>query len=133
MRKAVVMAVAVMSGAFALPGLAQVGTGPGVTTSELAGLCAATEGAGAAANAAVGYCRGFIVSAGQYHAAVAARGRPAFCLPDPTPTLAAAEESFVAWARANPQFGRERAVDGLLRWAAETYPCAARRTARANR
>jgi hypothetical protein len=34
--------------------------------------------------------------------------------------------SFVAWSAANPQFGGMRAADGLMRFAAAQYPCAAR-------
>ena len=49
--------------------------------------------------------------------------RPIFCLPNPSPTFDQARAAFVAWARANPQHGAEPAVDGLTRFAAETYPC----------
>jgi hypothetical protein len=31
----------------------------------------------------------------------------------------------VAWARAHPQYSGERAIDGLMRFATETYPCPA--------
>jgi hypothetical protein len=48
---------------------------------------------------------------------------PIFCLPNPAPTLDEAQAAFVAWARANPQHAGDKAVDGLLRWAASAYPC----------
>ncbi|MBS7811412.1 Rap1a/Tai family immunity protein [Roseococcus pinisoli] len=98
-------------------------TGP-VTTGNLATLCAASlnEEVGHASQA---FCRGFIVGVGQYHTEISRPGgRPAiFCLPTPAPTLEAAQASFVAWSGANPQHASELAVDGLLRWAAATYPC----------
>jgi hypothetical protein len=115
------------------PGLAsaQGGQAPGrigVTTAELAQLCAAGSGTDTGSAAAVGACRGFMVGVGQYHAELttAAAGRPpVFCLPDPSPTFEASQASFVAWSRANPQHAGEKAVMGLMRWAAATFPCAA--------
>ena len=97
----------------------------GGRTSDLAALCGAS-GQDGLAQAALGYCQGFFVGAGQYHRSLSAEGgvhRPIFCLPDPSPTFDQARSSFVAWARSNPQYGGEPAVDGLTRFAAETYPC----------
>ena len=97
----------------------------GGRTSDLAALCGAS-GQDALAQAALGYCQGFVVAAGQYHRALSAEGgvhRPIFCLPNPSPTFDQARASFVAWARSNPQYGSEPAIDGLTRFAAETYPC----------
>lgn len=94
----------------------------GVTTRALAELCTAGEAAG------TGYCRGFMVGIGQYHAelTVGRGGRPpVFCLPEPSPTLEAAQASFVAWAQANPQYAGEKAIIGLMRWASAAYPCPA--------
>ncbi len=95
-----------------------------VTTGNLASLCAASlsEEVGHVSQA---FCRGFIVGTGQYHTEISAPGgrTPIFCLPTPTPSLEAAQASFVAWSAANPQYASELAVDGLLRWAAATYPC----------
>jgi hypothetical protein len=107
--------------ASAAPG--SVTAGP-VTTGNLASLCAAplSEEVGHVSQA---FCRGFIVGAGQYHVEISGpAGRGAiFCLPAPAPTLEAAQASFVAWAAANPQYASDKAVDGVLRWAAATYPC----------
>jgi len=95
-----------------------------ITTGNLASLCAAplSEEVGQVAQA---FCRGFIIGAGQYHREITQPGgrAPIFCLPDPAPTLAAAQSSFIAWVSANPQHADELAVDGVLRWAAATYPC----------
>ncbi|WP_372617396.1 Rap1a/Tai family immunity protein [Falsiroseomonas sp.] len=104
--------------ASALGGAAAAQTGP-VSTGPLAELCASSEAA------AIAYCRGFLVGAGQYHAASTARGglSPMFCLSDPMPTVEQAQAAFVAWARANPQHAGERAIDGVMRWAVTAYPC----------
>jgi hypothetical protein len=113
--------------AFAAPARAQVSeqTFRGGRTSDLAALCAADPAVenGIAARA---WCHGFIIGAGQYHTSLAAAD-PArerlFCLPEPTPTLDEARGAFVAWARANPQFSPEKAIDGLMRFAVATWPC----------
>jgi hypothetical protein len=107
---------------------APAGGGVGVTTGALAEMCAAGGGSDVVSGAAVGYCRGFLIGVGQYHAELTAgRGArpPVFCLPNPSPTIEQAEDSFVTWARANPEFAGEKAVVGLMRWAAATYPCPA--------
>jgi len=90
-----------------------------LTTAGLAELC------GAEGVAALGYCRGFLVGAGQYHGEISSPGgRPAiFCLPDPAPAVETAQASFIAWAKANPQHAGDKAINGLLRWAQATYPC----------
>ena len=74
---------------------------------------------------ATAFCRGFIIGAGQYSQTVAvARGRtPLYCMPSPGPTHAEFQAAFVAWARANPQYAQERAVEGLSRFTSATYPC----------
>lgn len=109
------------------PALAQASAPlPQLSTGVLAALCGAT-GTDADSMTAVGYCRGFIVGVGQYHIEITRPGgiMPAFCLPQPTPTLDFVQTSFVAWAAANPDQAETKAVDGLMRWAATTYPCAA--------
>jgi hypothetical protein len=95
------------------------------TVSDLAALCGARAGQ-ANADAAVYLCHGFMIGAGQYHAATRRVGTshpPLFCPPNPPPSLNQAAAGFTSWARANPQFAGERAVDGLIRWAQLTYPC----------
>ena len=97
----------------------------GVTAGRLAEFCAAGGGTDAVNAAAIGYCRGFLIAAGQYHAEMTARGArpPVFCLPEPSPTIKAAQASYVAWAQGNPQYASDKALIGLMRWAADTYPC----------
>jgi hypothetical protein len=97
------------------------------TVSDLATLCGTTQ-ANADGQAALAFCHGFFQGAGQYHGTLTqpgSRQAPVFCVPNPPPTRMAAAQSFVAWAKANPQFGAELAVDGLARWARTTYPCPA--------
>ena len=107
------------------PAGAQAPTGPAVlvTTAMLAAACSAS-GTDMVGATAIGYCRGFITGAGQYHQEMTAGRPPIFCLPNPSPTLEAVQVSFVSWARSNPQHANEKALDGLLRWASDTYPCA---------
>ena len=95
------------------------------TVAELAEVCAIPETA-PDFTAASFFCRGFLAGVGQYHAAMhpeGARRPPIFCVPTPPPTLRDAVGGFVAWARANPQHATEAAVDGLMRYAAATWPC----------
>jgi hypothetical protein len=93
-----------------------------VSTATLASICAATSPN--AESPLTAYCRGFMIGAAQYHNAVsAANGRPIFCLPTPSPTVEQVQSAFVAWARNNTQYGQERAVEGLMRFAASAYPC----------
>ena len=121
------MGLAALVALGAAPAPAQVVPAPGgVTTGHLAELCAAGQGTDIVAAAAVGYCRGFIVGVGQFHAEAAGthRTRPlVYCLPEPSPTFEQAQASFVAWVRANPDQAEQKAVVGLLRWAAVTHPC----------
>ena len=97
------------------------------TTGTLARLCGANAQEPAYA-AAVHFCHGLLVGAGQTSDAMHKRQgtRANFCLPEPSPTLDQVAASFVAWAVANPQFDGLRAADGLLRFAAAQYPCTTR-------
>ena len=126
------MRVAALAGALVVagmvPAMAQVTAENFRTgrTGDLAALC----GAGAQDPnhmAASAYCQGFLIAAGQYHQSATGPGReqPIFCLPTPNPTLDQAIASFVTWAAANPQYAGDRAVDGVMRFAAATYPCPA--------
>lgn len=101
-----------------------------LTTATLAELCGAAPSVSEAP--ATAFCRGFIIGAGQYHhAAKRPNERALFCLPTPGPTQQEFQTAFAAWARANPQFGSERAVEGLARFVSATYPCPPAQPARA--
>ena len=114
------LAMALGAGLLAAPAMAQLTDQAfrGGRTGDLAALC----GAGAQDpmhTAALNWCHGFIVGAGQYRRSVADAGSgPTFavsCLPTPEPTLEQARVAFVAWARAHPQYAAERAVERAVR------------------
>jgi len=74
----------------------------------------------------IAYCQGYVTAIGQYHTALHPQGSaqpPLYCVPNPPPTIAESGLAFAAWARQNPQYSGEPAVEGLLRWASTTYPC----------
>jgi Rap1a immunity proteins len=75
--------------------------------------------------AAISFCHGFAVGAYQYYLASVSgpEGRPFICLPDPPPSRTEGLQMFVAWARQNPQYMEEPAVETLFRWLATTWPC----------
>src|SRR4051812_5207703 len=110
MRFATMMAVGLASLALGqAPASAQTPIGPAsvVTTGTLAEACAAS-GTDMIGATAIGYCRGFITGAGQYHQEMSTGRTPIFCLPSPSPTLEAVQVSFVSWARSNPQHAQEK-------------------------
>jgi Rap1a immunity proteins len=75
--------------------------------------------------AAIAFCHGFAVGAYQYYRASVAgpEGKPFVCLPDPPPSRTEGIQMFVAWARENPQYMSEPAVETLFRWLAAKWPC----------
>lgn len=96
------------------------------TAGELAAICDPAWG-GVPRLEAIAYCQGFLTSFGPYHALLYPRGgpaRPLFCMPVPGPTVAESGVGFATWAGQNRQHGAEPALDGLLRWAQASFPCA---------
>lgn len=105
------------------------------TVADLALVCDPTM-TGVARLEAIAYCQGFLTSAGQYHALLYPSGRPVrplFCVPNPGPTIAQSGIAFARWARENPSYANEPALDGMLRWAQGSFPCAAEPTSRRTR
>jgi hypothetical protein len=95
------------------------------TVADLAAVCQPSWG-GVPRLEAIAYCQGFLTAAGQYHTLLHPAGgpmRPLFCTPSPAPSIAESGIAFSTWARANPQYAREPALDGMLRWAQSAYPC----------
>jgi len=74
---------------------------------------------------AIAFCHGYLVGAYQYHVALHAgpKAKPVVCLPDPPPTRVQAIEQFIAWAKAHPQYAKDRAVESLVKFLTEKYPC----------
>lgn len=94
------------------------------TVQNLVNLCAAGEN-DPLREAAIHFCEGYLAGAYQYHVAVTSgpNARPIVCLPNPRPTRIEAIQKFIAWARANPQYINEPAIDGLFKFGTDTWPC----------
>ncbi len=95
------------------------------TTEDLVALCDAKQGDPQAV-AAIHQCTGFLVGVYQYHESINAgpRARRIFCIPaEGAPNRDTAAQMFVAWSRTRPQHMNEPAIDGLTRFAVETWPC----------
>lgn len=91
---------------------------------DLIDLCGTPEGE-PMAEAARGFCYGFLAGAYQ-HALAVAGGVPektGVCLPDPRPSRAEVARQLVAWGNAHPQHMGESAVDALFRFGHATWPC----------
>lgn len=132
--------IAIGQGANAQPGPPQPQPRDGIvnhveTVRDLAAVCDPQWG-GVPRLEAIAYCQGFLTAAGQYHALLhPATGpmRPLFCLPVPGPTIAESGVDFARWARGEPRFSTEPALDGFLRWAQARYPCPPAEAGRAAR
>lgn len=95
------------------------------TLAELAAVCDPAT-TGIPRLEAIAYCQGFLTSAGQYHALMNPPGRPVrplFCVPNPGPSIAQSGIALARWARENPSYANEPALDGMLRWAQASFPC----------
>jgi hypothetical protein len=75
--------------------------------------------------AAVAFCHGYLVGAYQYHVAMFGGGKahPVVCFPEPTPTRTQAIDQFIAWMKANPEYGKEKPAEALTKFLVETWPC----------
>ena len=95
------------------------------STADLVAICS-TPSNDSMYPAAISFCHGFAVGAYQYYYSVHAGPgtRPFVCLPDPPPSRTEALQMFVKWARENPQYMGEPAVETLFRWLATQWPCA---------
>jgi len=94
------------------------------TTGDLVALCSPSSDS-AMDNAGVNFCAGFFQGAvlvEQQHEANP-RAHQFFCLPDPRPTRNDVMKGFVAWANASPDRLQKGAVDGVIAYLGETYPC----------
>jgi hypothetical protein len=91
------------------------------TAGDLAELCAANprEPGG---DAKINFCHGFAQGAITVELRHA-EGKKPFCFPTPPPTRTATMNEFVSWVRALPDHRTPPAVDGLLQFLGERYPC----------
>ena len=91
-------------------------------TADLVAVCDTSARAPDIAPA-LAFCHGFLTgSVHFYYAGVPESSRFA-CAPDPAPSRSEVMNAFVKWAKANPQYMSEPAVETLFRYLAETYPC----------
>ncbi len=90
------------------------------TAGDLAELCGANPKE-PGADAKINYCHGFAQGVVDVEQMKAGDKKP-FCFPSPAPTRAATLAQFVAWAH-DSAHRSEGAVDGLMHFLAERYPC----------
>lgn len=126
MYRSLLLALTVV-GAAALPAQAQPEHVTHVrSAADLASVCD-PRGGDVARLESIAYCQGFITSFVQYHALAhpaGGRSAPLFCVSGPGPSIAESGLAFARWTENNPQHRGEPALDGLLRWAEVTHPCA---------
>src|SRR4051812_46877713 len=72
---------------------------------------------------AVGFCHGVLVGAYRYYDSIAKPATRYICPPNPIPTRVKVMDDFVRWAKANPAYMKDSAVDTLFRYLGQTYPC----------
>ena len=117
-----VIAAAVLTAVLATSAQAQRGvTLEARTAGDLADLCSANpkdDRGDAKINYCHGYAQGVIISALRNN-----EGKKPFCFPSPAPTRTATMNEFVAWVKAMPDHRSPSAVDGLLRFLGERFPC----------
>ena len=91
------------------------------TAGDLADLCGANP-KDPTGDAKINYCHGFAQAAVDVELRHAGDKKP-FCFPSPAPTRTATLAEFVNWVRALPEHRTQGAVDGLLHFLAERFPC----------
>jgi len=98
------------------------------TTGDIVALCDPQSNS-AMDNAGINFCDGFAQGAvlvEQEHEA-GPHSKKFFCLPDPAPSRNEAMADFVKWARASADRLNISAVDGLMGFLGERYPCSKQR------
>lgn len=94
------------------------------TTGDLIALCG-VDPQDPRAVAAIHMCHGYVLGLMHFHIVMgrALEGH-VYCMDDAErPTRDQAIALLVRWSRTNPQHDSLEAVDGVLQWATETYPC----------
>ena len=94
------------------------------STGDLVALCSADPSAHDYV-AAIHFCHGFAAGAYQYYSMLAGAVPEAryVCVPDPPPTRSEAIAGFIDWAKRNPRYTSDKAVDSIFRYLSERYPC----------
>ncbi len=94
------------------------------TTRDLVALCG-VDAADPNAMSAIHMCHGYFTGIVHFHKLMgdALEGK-VFCMKAKgEPTRDQAVAMLVEWSRAHPEHDSMEAIDGVLRWAADTYPC----------
>jgi Rap1a immunity proteins len=120
MRGLILMAALMISGAAVA---ADSSTFQMRNADDLVKVCSVPAGDTLYANA-VGFCHGILFGAYRYYDETVTGANRFICPPSQTPTRAEVMDGFVVWAKAHAQYMNEPPVDTLIRYLAETYPCA---------
>ncbi len=106
----------------ALPAQAQKGVNlQARTAGDLAELCG-TNPKDPLGDAKINFCHGFAQGVITDELRRNEEKKP-FCFPSSPPTRSATMNEFVNWVRANPERKTLPAIDGLLRFRGERFPC----------
>ena len=94
------------------------------TMGDLMALCG-VDANDPNAIAAIHFCHGYFTGLVHFHNVMgrALEGNIYCMKDDERPTRDQAIAMLVAWSRAHPENNSLEAIDGVLKWAAETYPC----------
>ena len=94
------------------------------STADLVEICSVPPSDSMYA-AAIGFCHGYGVGAFHYYQASVSgpEGKRFVCFPNPPPSRTEALQMFLSWARENPQYMGEPAVETLFRWLVAKWPC----------
>ena len=109
--------------ALLMPGLASAVTEKDFeagTTQNLLNLCTASPD-DPLYHQAINFCHGYLV--GAYHYYVAEGVLELVCVPDPPPSRNDAIDMFIKWAKARPQYWKEKPVETEFRFLMERWPC----------
>jgi hypothetical protein len=95
------------------------------STQDLIDVCT-TPSSDPLYTAAIHFCHGYLVGAYQYQEALydGPGIKPVVCPPDdPKPTRNESVAKYIQWAKAHPEYAKERAVNTLGMFLAEAWPC----------
>ena len=94
------------------------------TTKDLVALCG-VDAADPNAVAAIHMCHGYVMGLVHFNMVMGrALEGSVYCIEDDErPTRDQAIAMFVEWSGTHPEHDSSEAVDGVLHWAADTYPC----------